>query len=267
MLKRLLQGTEWSEVSSYLSPSFFTVVSPFKMAAKFKTLTKNFMTRDGFEDIAAMLQSRLELSNIPLHIDPKGSPQDSPPKSETKESAATKEKKSTNARRGELLLRLYFTQIMHLPACLLDYRQSRFVAGSGKNLMTWKPTPLFVVWDGLFLDGVRRLYQGFYENDEQVLDAALASLGLDTAKKELLAHFGSRQDKVEFNLATFRSTFHHVFEAAKKGKRSLPADFLPFGAGLACLYEHLEGLGGTFDPRAAYFAAKHDDTAQERSKI
>ena len=61
--------------------------------------------------------------------------------------------------RGNRLLELYFYQIEHQGAALLDLRSASF---SGEDTLTrWAPAPLYCEWSPTFIDGVRKLYRGF----------------------------------------------------------------------------------------------------------
>jgi hypothetical protein len=50
-----------------------------------------------------------------------------------------------------------------------------------------------------------------------------------------------------------------MFLQTKAAKAQLPADFVGFGAGLLCLYEHLEQLDVALDARHAFLAAAAGD--------
>jgi hypothetical protein len=120
----------------------------------------------------------------------------------------------------------------------------------------WNPAPLYIAWDGAFLTAIRQMYCGFYQGNDALLDEGLDAIGMTPGKAALVRHFGLDQARVSFDLAHFRSSFHEIFLACKEGKTRLHPNVLGLGAVLACLYEHLQSLGGTFDVRAAFLDAE-----------
>ena len=240
ILSRVLRGTEWCELGSYLSPTFFDVVSPLRVATTLGKLTKTMVTRAGYDAACEALNASHAAADVLVKA------------VSAAEFAALDA--PTARSDGDLVLRLYFHQLFNAPGALLDFRCESF-RRAGAGGLAWRPAPLLVAWDPAFIANIRALYRGFYDGQSASFDQALAALGLDTAKAELIAHFGADQSAVRFDLAEFRASFHSLFAAAKAGKRQLHADFLGFGIGLVCLYEHLERLGGTFDVRAAFTAA------------
>ncbi len=221
MLAKLLKGTAWSELSSYLSPTFFEVVPPFAFLSRARQLATNYTTRRGFKDAEADAQA---LWN------------GLPPQS-----------------RGDAVLQLYFAQLARLKTVVLDLRHDSFEDEAGS--LAWKPGPLFVRFESKFLEAVRNLYAGFYGDDDDTFDQGLSALGLHSAKDLMRRHFGGDPSCVTFSLAEFRDVFHQIFLRAKTNGITLDPDFLPFGSYLACLYEHLERLGGAYDVKAAYLRA------------
>lgn len=221
MLGRLLKGTAWSDFTGYLSPTFFEVVPVLAFAGRAKTLVSNYGDRKGFAVANAAAQQVWTMAR------------DQP--------------------RGDAVLELYFAQLLRDDPVVLDLRHDAFEPRG--RLLEWKPAPLFVRFEPKFLAAIRHLYAGFYGDDDDTFDHGLKALGLTSAKDVMRAQFGGDQTHVTFRLATFRDTFHEIFERAKSAKAKLHPDFLPFGAYLACLYEHLEQLGGAYDARGAYLRA------------
>lgn len=234
---RLLRGTDWAEISSFLSPSFFEVVPPLAAATRLRSLVSAFVSKKGFTEACTQAEALFEKIRIPVSLAPVPAP--SEPQEWSRED------------RGQALLEAYFAQILGLDQALLDLRFQKFTPG--KSRLVWQPSPLLVTWQPAFCRDIRNLYVGFYDNDPKLFRQALTALGLSASEDLLRAHFGTDQSSVSFSLAEFRQTFHQVFVATRTAGEKIHADFLPFGAGLACLYEHLEQLGGKFDPRAAYF--------------
>ena len=246
LLGSLLRGTDWSQVTEYLSPVFFQVVPPLAMAGQVSTLAADFVNKHKFTKLCGDLGPALAQMHLPAPVPPGGHA--FAPASKLDQSAAKE--------RGDLLLKLYFWQLLKAPTVILDLRQAAFCAASGPNDETiWQPQPLFITYEPAFLSGLRDLYLGFYLDDMARFDRALAALELRHAKQLFLMHFGEGQSDQRFDLAEFRSPFHRVFLACTDGKSRIHPNFLGVGAGLFCLYEHLEKLGGRYDVRAAFAAA------------
>ena len=240
MLRAVVKGTDWSQLTEYLSPVFFQIVPPIGMAQKLKSMVSGYMSPSKFQEIAARVNGALENSPLNVRIDnlnrvgmkveiPAPGPEIKP---------------------GDVLLRLYFWQIFALDEALLDFRSKAFP--QPQNVNAWHPSPLFTRWDPKFISAARNLYLGFYTDRTDLMDDALAHLGLTAGKSVLLKHFGENQDRVRFEMASFRATFHEVFLACKQARSRMHPDFLALGGMLACLYEHLEQLGGTYNVRQAF---------------
>ncbi len=156
--------------------------------------------------------------------------------------------------RGQLVLRLYFEQILGAEAALLDLRGSRFAMRG--DTLEWSPTRGCVGWDPAFLDAVRRMYRGFYTDDDAAFRAALAALHLEAAADLFLDHFGvGEQTAVRFEMAHFTRSFHAVFVRCRERGVRLHPNFVALGVYLGALYEHLEGLAVPLGARAAFAKA------------
>jgi hypothetical protein len=240
MLAKLLRGTDWSRLTDYLSPSFFDTMSPLSAAGAVSRLSRGYLSKQGFDAARGTAQAILKSSGsiITLTKRPRlvGSAGDLTP-----------------TQIGQALLTFYFAQLLQADTALLDYRAERFHPSGGQ--LAWQPSPLFMRWDARFLGEIRRMYRGFYGGDMQMFDQSLDRLGLSASRGLLMDHFGSDQDATRFQLSDFRATFHDVFLQTKAAKSQLPADFVGFGAGLLCLYEHLERLDVPLDARRAFHAA------------
>lgn len=238
MLTRVLAGTEWSELSTYLSPAFLEAVPPASLAQQVSGLVRGYVTRSGFARTKAEVARMLKETGLPVAFAGR---------------SAKGYSGMAAKRRGEILLQLYFTQLMALDVAVLDLRAPSFHC-DGQRL-AWYPKPLFVRWTPDFIAAVRALYSGFYRGEDEAFRHALAVLGLSGSEAQLRAHFGADQDAMRFRLADFRRSMTAVFSAAKEAKAQLAPEMLSFGVGLTCLYDHLESLGECFNVRDAFFAA------------
>jgi hypothetical protein len=151
--------------------------------------------------------------------------------------------------RGDVLLRLYFHQLLVGPVALLDLGPHRF---SGVSPLAWSPSWARHTWSGSFRSAVHNLYAGFYGDDRARFDAALAALGLTPARAAFLDHFGGDPTSVRFSALHFRGTFHGAFVACRDAGTQIHPDFLPMGMMLSSLYAHLEALDVPLDVQAAW---------------
>lgn len=241
MLAALLRGTDWSKIADYLSPELFHVVPPLSMAKQVQTLVKSYRNHSEFGSLKISLGSQLAASNWGILVGDRA----------PGEKIASTEALSL----GDRILRLYFWQLLSQPAAVLDLRSKGWEKREDGTYL-WNPSPLYIAWDPDFLAAVRQMYRGFYQNNESLLDEGLDAIGMKPGKAALMQHFGLDQERVSFDLAHFRSSFHEIFLACKEGKSRLHPNVLGLGAILACLYEHLQLLAGTYDVRAAFLDAE-----------
>ncbi|HET9236353.1 MAG TPA: hypothetical protein VFO10_03855 [Oligoflexus sp.] len=212
-----LRGSDWSLALDFLSPSFFEVVPTLGMTRLITTLTKNSMNRELYESTAGTwlpIQRGLQDSQEPP---------------------------------GQLVLKLYFAAFLGPRPCFLDLRAERFQTGS------WNPQPWIFAFSDDFTSAMRRVYQGFYENEPQLFQDGLKALDLQHSEELFLDLFGRVQDgTMVFRLQDFRDSFHRIFVSCKENKTSLHPEFLPLGLLLFSLYEHAEHLGLPLSPAEAW---------------
>ena len=245
MILRMLRTTEWGQLVDFVSPSFFEVLSARDLARAARDLIAS--TRDvvGCGRVADAVAERLVARALPIRIDLEAS---------VVPGAGRQGSQDARTARGQLVLQLYFEQILGCDAALLDLRGARFAAR--RDDFVWTPMRGFVRWDPAFLDAIRRMYSGFYAGDEAVFRAALSALHLEAAADLFLDHFGAGdQTAVRFEMAHFTRSFHAVFLRCRDRGVRLHPNFVALGVYLASLYEHLEGLGVALDVRRAFAAA------------
>jgi len=226
-LFKSLRGTDWELLTGFVSPAFFDVVPTIGMARAFGRIVKDYANPGEFEK--ALKKARKAVPKIPA-----GTGNDP-------------------AVQGRVVLELYFRQIFDFDSAVMDLRSSAFEFKGDKVL--WKPKPLFYAWDQEFVVAMRKMYRGFYRNDEAEYTSGLEALDLSHAKDIFKAHFGEGdQSSMKFTLAAFKKSFQSIFESCKRNKTRLHPDFFALGAYLLCLYEHLESLDVPLDVRGAFDA-------------
>jgi hypothetical protein len=212
-----LRGSDWSLALDFLSPSFFEVVPTIGMTRLITTLTKNSLNKQLYESTAAQwlpIQTALKDPGESL---------------------------------GQLVLKLYFAVFLGPRPCFLDLRAERFPSGH------WNPQPWIFTYSDDFVGAMRRVYQGFYENEPQLFQDGLKALDLQHSEDLFLDLFGRVQGgSMMFRLQDFRDSFHKIFVSCKTNRTSLHPEFLPLGLLLFSLYEHAEKLGAPLSPADAW---------------
>lgn len=246
MLLRMLRATEWGQLLDFVSPSLFAVLPPRNLARATTDLIASSRDSNGCRLLAKAAAAHLASRGLPLRLpaDLSASPAPGRPPASEPERVA----------RGQLVLRLYFEQLLGLDATLLDLRAARFAETRGG--LVWSPSRGYARWDPAFLAGVRRMYRGFYADAPAEFQAGLEALGLQETGDLFRDHFGAGdQTAVRFEMAHFTESFHAVFVRCRERGARLHADFIPLGVYLAALYEHLETLAVPLDVRAAFAQA------------
>ncbi len=243
LLARTLRDAEWKPLLDFVTPAFFEVMPARALLGQGRELVGNARDRERFRAVTERSQRALDARGVAVRLEPD---EDAEGPRELAE-----QPEAERRARGQRVLEIYFAQLLGSEVALLDLRADRF-AGDGPDL-AWRPGPYYVAWDGAFLDALRRLYRGFYRDDEAMLAGALATLRLEGARDVLLGHFGAGdQTTVRFDRRHFQSSFHDVFVHCKEAGIRLHANFLPLGVYLATLYDHLALLDAAFDVRAAF---------------
>ncbi len=256
MLLRLIRATGFKRFLGFVSPAFFDVVSPLGMLGRARGLYANYRDDQGFAESVRRRQQALAAIGERMQVVLEGPEDGRPP-------PAAPLSEADRRRRGEAVLRIYFHQLLTDSPTLLDLSAARFRGG---DPVEWWAGPGHVVWASSFQAAIRRLYAGFYLDDEAEMNGGLQALGLATAAPLFQRHFGEGdQTAVTFSVEHFISSFHEVFMHCKEHGIRLHSDFLPLGIYLATLYEHLEGLKVPLDVRSAFQAANRTSSVSASS--
>jgi hypothetical protein len=240
MWRKLLQGTEWSMLRDLASPAFFRVIEPGALARQVRELSLNAARRQRYAEIRDALCQSVARSGIRVRL-----------------GWAPDTGSIPNHDRGTILLRLFFHQLFECDAALLDLRYARFAAHN--ETLVWDPQRLWIRWDADFLPRLRALYTSFYGGETADFRSALDALGIGCLRETFSASFGGgRQAASTFSLRDFQRSFHETFMCCREAGATLHPNFLGLGISLACLYEHLERLGGSYNVTDAFRASRSD---------
>lgn len=242
MIEHLLKKAEWGELRELLAPSFFRVVPARALLGTGKRLFSASRDRKGFAAACAERQSTIAALGLPITL--------GPDESSSLDGLDGLDETAKKAR-GELVLALYFHELLDDGPWIFDFRSEAF--HGAESGLKWTPKPWFSPLAPEFRGALGQIYRGFYGEDDALFRAGLAALGLTVAEEEFRAQFGTGDQRaVRFSVRTFQESFTAVFKRCREHGVSLAPDFLVMGLGLALLYDHLERLDVAFDVRAAF---------------
>ena len=232
----LFRGGQWSEFADFASPALFDLIGVADVMAELKSLASGYWDRQRWSAARLERMQALEETDIRVRFD------------------SSRRGSFTGADDGEEILALYFHQLFVGGSTVLDLRRSCFRAN---GRLSWDPAPLCITWDEGFLVGLRDIYSGFYDRDDSRYKIGLEALGVGSADDLFFEHFGTSREGglTSFGLADFRHTMHRIFLRCRDTRAHLHPNFVGLGVYLACLYEHLDAIGGKYDVRAAYLRA------------
>jgi hypothetical protein len=251
MLGKLLAAGDFAQWSSFVTPAFFDVVPAKPLWRRFEDLARASRDREAVERVLSERRELLAQSALAIELEGRGTGAAPLSRAAGAPAAGPLDPDQAQARAAQVV-ELYFHQLLHGSASLLDLRRKAFSPGLPSR---WRPAPWLVRWDPSFLAALRQLYAGFYQGDTAEFHAGLAALNLSSAEGLFRHHFGDGQRAVRFRVQDFVSTFHQVFKSCRQAHVQLHPDFLPLGLYLATLYDHLEQLGTSVDVFAAFQTA------------
>jgi hypothetical protein len=244
VLGRLLQSGGLSQLASFVSPAFFEVVPARRMWRRARGLIADSKDAELVARARAERQRHVQQAGLPFRI-----VSDAP------------KRKATPSTFAQRIAELYFHQLFTGKYVLVDLRAQAF-APEGDQLL-WQPSPWVVVFADDLIEPLRDVYTGFYRHDDARFRAGLAALNLSDCEDLFRKHFGEDQRHVRFVVPEFVATFHEIFLRCKQQRVRLHPDFLPLGAYLAALYDHLEKLGVEVDVASAFASAAPNAAARE----
>jgi hypothetical protein len=163
-------------------------------------------------------------------------------------------------RRGEVVLKLYFSQLKNPAGLNLDLRAKHFELK--EDVLNWSPNNTWYQLSEDFRLALIQIYKGFYYKRENDFTEGLELIGLskhlnDKQKSELKSlfykHFGpGEQESVKFDLIQFQNSFYELFHFFIENKVQLHKDFIFVGVYLVTLYMHLQELDVELNVRKVF---------------
>ncbi len=246
ILMRILPGV-LKELLKHVPTVLFEVVEWKVLASELPKLSRRLLQKEGFEELFDKQHSFLEPFGIHLVTDIH-----SPGKFGSVEAS-------------EKILALYFAQLFSPHGLFLDLGPNHLDFNSGG--LNYAPNGLWTKFHPQFSQGLQKIYDGFYLENEALFHEGLLTCGLTSpkwpqAEKDALAqlfksHFGaSLTSDMSFDLETFKQSFFKVADFMLEKKVVISTDFLYLGIALVTLYSSLESNNSKVNVKKVYLTVK-----------
>lgn len=162
---------------------------------------------------------------------------------------------------AEQVLFLYFAQLFSPHGMFLDLRPHHF--DFHNHALLWHPSGLWTKLHPEFHKGLIDIYDGFYNDKEELYHNGLIRIGLassDWPKEDIQqlaelfkAQFGSSlETEMKFELESFKSSLMKVMDFLLKRKVKVSPDFMYLGIYLVTMYASLEESGASVNVKQTY---------------
>ncbi len=237
----------------FISPKLFEIINIPDLSIKMSKMGFNYLFNSGVDGHSKKLEDQL-----PVNIE-----------FQTLDSEFSENSKITNKAYGESVLELFFSQIRAEGAIFLDLRSERF--NLGDETIFFEANGMWFDFSRCFRAGLSEVYEGFYEQKEDVFEKGLIKIKLidesdseeikNEMKKLFSAHFGEALNTpIKFSMKDFQDSFHQVFSFLFKQGKQLPSEFTFLGIFLVTLYLNLSSVDEKLDVKAAYSRANLKDS-------
>lgn len=251
---RILPGV-LKELSKHVPAILFQTVEWSELASELPKISRRMLTKDGYDDLYQAQKVLLHPYDVTL----------------TNEALTTKTV-SKNRVFGEKLLTLYFAQLFSSNGLFLDLRSTHF-ADDGQELK-WHPTGFWTKFDEDFREGLLKVYEGFYLENDELYYSGLEEIGLlkpefkDADKKILGDLFreqfgGAQNQEMRFSLQHFQTSIIKMSDFMLSKKVRISKDFLYLGIYLVTLYSSLEATNEHLPVKEIYLNVRGRFNAKE----
>lgn len=231
ILMRILPGV-LKELSKHVPAVLFETVEWSELAGEIPKISRRIIQREGHDDLFEKQRALLD----PYHI-------------QVTANSLNPQSLKDNRSAGEKLLTLYFVQLFSPDGLFLDLRSQHFEADSID--LKWSPSGFWTKFEEPFRQGLLKVYEGFYLENNELYYKGLEEIGLlkkDFTKddKEKLgnlfrAQFGEALNQdMKFELEHFRNSIIKMSDFMLSKKVTISKDFLYLGIYLVTLYSTLE---------------------------
>lgn len=231
ILMRILPGV-LKELSKHVPAVLFETVEWSELMSEIPKISRRIIQREGHDELFEQHKALLD----PYHIN-------------VTASAIKPHSLKGDKAAGEKILTLYFAQLFSPHGIFLDIRSHHFESSNGE--LKWSPSGLWTNFDESFRQGLLKVYEGFYLENDELYYLGLEEIGLlkkDFSKedKEILgnlfrAQFGKAlNEEMKFELEHFRNSIIKMSDFMLSKKVKISKDFLYLGIYLVTLYSTLE---------------------------
>jgi hypothetical protein len=254
ILMRILPGV-LKELSKHVPAVLFQTVEWSELAHEFPKISRRIIQKEGYSQLFDLQKELLSPFNILLKPGP----------------VIPSDIKSNKAV-GEKILTLYFTQLFSPHGIFLDIRPHHFNESDGE--LSFHPSPFWTRFDDSFRQGLLKVYQGFYLEQEDIYFLGLEEIGLlkhewsHADKKKLgdlfRAQFGEAlSQEMSFDLEHFKNSIIKMSEFMLNKKVNISKDFLYLGIYLVTMYAALEETNVKLPVKKIYLEVRERFTAKE----
>lgn len=247
ILMRILPGV-LKELSRHVPTVLFETVEWSELASELPKISRRLLQKDGYDELFAKKKIQLSSYNVTLTKEDLG------------KKSVTKDEKT-----GEKILALYFAQLFSPEGLFLDLRLQHF-ASAGEELL-WKPNTFWTQLNENFRQGILKVYEGFYLDNDQEYFQGLEMIGLikpsfseeDRAELGNLfrSHFGEgKTESMKFDLGHFQESINKMSNFMLKRKVKISKDFLYLGIYLVTLYSNLEEIDQPLKVKDVYLQVR-----------
>jgi hypothetical protein len=231
ILMRILPGV-LKELSKHVPTVLFQTVEWSELASEIPKISRRIISKEGYDDLYLKQKDLLDPYDIVLT-------------NETLTGKPIKADKWT----GEKWLTLYFAQLFSTDGIFIDLRSQHF--SDERPDLKWHPASFWTKLDESFRQGLLKVYEGFYLENDELYYEGLEEIGLLKPsfsledKKKLGDLFkeqfgGASNEEMSFNLEHFKTSIIKMSDFMLKKKVKISKDFLYLGIYLVTLYSSLE---------------------------
>lgn len=234
------------ELSKHIPTVLFETVEWSELASEIPKISRRIIQKDGRDELVAHYQPIIVSHGI-----------------EVKDKSDSGLK--FNRAMGEKILTLYFMQIFDPRGAFIDFRDTHF--GTKDTSLVWIPNNFWTKWDTTFQEGLKKVYDGFYLEKEDLYYEGLTEIGLLRAEfgpdeKKILGdifrkQFGnSLHEDTKFELEHLNQTIVKMSEFMLQRKVKISKDFLYLGIYLVTLYSTLEKINEKLPVKEIYLKSR-----------
>lgn len=254
LLMKILPGV-LKELSKHVPTVLFQTVEWSELASELPKISRRIIQKEGFEDLYHVQKELLDPYNVVLTNEP------------LNHSTLTHSKWI-----GEKILTLYFVQLFSPHGLFLDLRSNHF--SNTDHTLKWHPSAFWTKFDDNFREGLLKVYDGFYLENDDLYYEGLHEIGLlkedfsPEDKQELgnlfRNHFGGAlNEEMSFDLEKFRNSIISMSNFMLNKKVKISKDFLYLGIYLVTMYAVLEEVQDKYPVKQIYLDVRGRFNAKE----